>query len=162
MITFFRYLLDFLLRPKVVIPVIPETREEPPTPVPTPVPPVVPIPHLDAFCTAIRDFEGKPGDQNYRLHNPGNVRCSAVGYLAKYGKVTCVNGFACFETYELGWEYLKALVTVRAHLHPYWTISDFFYNYAPPADNNPTEAYAKYVAAHCGLTINTPISQLLT
>lgn len=115
---------------------------------------------LDTFCAAIRDFEGKPGDLNYRNNNPGNFRCSPVGYLAKYGNVQCVNGFAKFPTYELGWLYLQNWVHLTAQLHPKWTIRDFFYHYAPPADDNPTEAYAKSVASRCGVSVDTTLAAL--
>lgn len=116
---------------------------------------------LDVFCTAIRDFEGRPGDLNYRNNNPGNCRCSPVGYLPKYGNVRCVNNFAVFPTYELGWEYLQNLVLQWASLHPNWTIIDFFTHYAPASDNNPTIAYAKNVAAKCGVSTFTTLRELL-
>ena len=118
-------------------------------------------PMLDTFCKAIRDFEGVPGDLNYRNCNPGNCRCSPVGYLPKYGNVKCSpGGFAIFPTYELGWEYLQALVHHRAELHPEWTVLDFFKVYAPAGDNNPTEKYAKYVAARCGVIPTTKLKDL--
>jgi hypothetical protein len=136
------------------------------------VPQVVDVPNLvipltkkdmlEIFCTAIRDFEGKPGDMNYRNNNPGNFRCSPVGYLAKYGNVKCVNGFARFPSYELGWLYLKESVKQRAKKHPNWTIRDFFHNYAPPSDNNPTEAYARNVAKKCGVLVDTTLAKLFS
>lgn len=116
---------------------------------------------LDTFCTAIRDFEGNPGDLSYRNNSPGNCRCSPVGYLPKYGAVQCVKGFARFPTYELGWEYLQNLVHFRAHLHPQWTILNFVENYAPPKDGNPTMKYALFIAKRCGVPISTTLSQLL-
>lgn len=117
---------------------------------------------LDIFCTAIQNFEGAPGDLNYLNNNPGNCRCSPVGYLAKYGRVQCINGFAKFPTFALGWEYLQNLVLHRAELHPSWTILDFFENYAPPSDNNPTSAYAENIAAHCGVPVSTTLSSLFS
>lgn len=121
---------------------------------------------LELFCGAIRDFEGKPGDQNYRLNNPGNCRCSPVGYRDIYGPVQCVqmsNGkFAKFPTYELGWEYLQNLVMHWAELHPNWTLSQFFANYAPSADKNNPAEYAISVAHACNVTPYTTLSQLLT
>jgi hypothetical protein len=118
---------------------------------------------LDIFCEAIRDFEGKPGDQNYRNNNPGNYRYSPVGYLPKYGNVKrSKNNFAIFPTYELGWQYHQASVMHWAHLHPNWTIRDFFHHYAPPSDDNPTEAYAQNVAKKCGVTVETTLSVLFS
>lgn len=149
--------------------------QEPPSaplpPKPTPIPSTIPEsdtgplspkpkPMLETFCTAIRDFEGKPGDLNYKNHNPGNFRCSPVGYLSKYGNVKCVNNFAVFPSYDLGWQYLEASVLHWATLHPTWTILDFFTHYAPANDNNPTKAYAANVAAKCGVPVSTTLRQL--
>ena len=114
---------------------------------------------LDTFCEAIRDFEGSPGDLNYENNNPGNCRCSPVGYLAKYGNVLCVNTasgeFAKFPTYELGWEYLENLVHYRALSNPTWTFIDFFNEYAPSNDNNNPHEYAQYVATRCGVSASS-------
>lgn len=118
--------------------------------------------NLVKFCTAIRDFEGKPGDLNYKNNNPGNARCSPVGYLPKYGFVKCVNNFAVFSTYALGWEYLNNLVHFKAVSHPTWTILDFFNNYAPTSDNNPTKRYASFVAKRMGVSVNTKLNKLFT
>lgn len=115
---------------------------------------------LETFCLALRDFEGKPGDLNYRNNNPGNFRCSPVGYLPKYGDVKCKNGFAVFPTYALGWEYLLVSVKYRAHKHPEWTILDFFSNYAPTSDGNSPIHYANNVAKRCGVSVNTKLGEL--
>ncbi len=116
---------------------------------------------LEIFCTQIRNFEGIPGDLNYQNNNPGNVRCSPVGYRSMYGDVKCSNGFAVFPTYELGWEYLLNLVHYRAQLHPNWTILDFFNQYAPTGDNNQPNNYAAFVARHCGVSVDTTLATLL-
>lgn len=117
---------------------------------------------LVTFCTAIRDFEGFPGDRNYRNNNPGNCRCSPVGYLPKYGVVKCVDNFAVFQTYELGWEYLLNLVQHRAELHPNWTILDFFSNYAPSSDGNYPLKYASNVAKKCGVIPSCSLRELFS
>lgn len=149
----------------------PEPMPEPiPVPQNSPVEPVPPpeseyeAPHadtmLETFCGAIKDFEGAPGQLNYRNNNPGNCRCSKVGYLPKYGNVRCVNNFAVFETWALGWEYLLNLVNHRASEHPNWTITDFFNVYAPTADSNDPNRYARFVAARCGVPVNTTLATL--
>lgn len=116
---------------------------------------------LETFCTAIMNFEGGVGDPNHINNNPGDFRCSPIGYLPKYGNVLCsAKNFAVFPTFELGWEYLLASVHYRAVAHPDWTILDFFNNYAPSTDNNPTIAYANNVAKHCGVPISTTMRQL--
>jgi hypothetical protein len=116
---------------------------------------------LETFCTAIRDFEGQPGSLNYKNNNPGNVRCSPVGYLPKYGKVRCVNNFAVFETFDLGWEYLKNMVTSQVKRNPERTFLEYFTNYAPSSDGNFPQNYAKFVANRCGVTVNNKVSEYL-
>ncbi len=124
-----------------------------------PEPPVVPVveppapkPTLIQLCTAIRDFEGKPGDANYRNNNPGNCRYNPSGYLAIYGNVKrSPNGFAIFPTYELGWLYLRNMLAQQIRNHPNWTLLDLITNYAPPSDDNPTRSYATFVARRLGV-----------
>jgi hypothetical protein len=118
---------------------------------------------LDVFCEAIKEYEGyyKPnenpkypkGSLSYRNNNPGNCRCSPVGYKAIYGNVLCVNRFAKFETYEKGMLYLKNLVLNTAKSNPNWSIYDYFaLKHAPSTDNNDPESYAEFVAKKCGVT----------
>ena len=115
--------------------------------------------HLIVMCTAIKDFEGA----NPANNNPGNCRCSPIGYLPKYGDVKCnPHNFAVFPSYELGWEYLQALVYHRVLLHPEWTFLDFFNSYAPSSDNNPTLAYATFVSNHCSVPVDSKVSVYLS
>ncbi len=129
----------------------------PPEPTPIPVPVAAPKPTLVQFCTALRDYEGGPGDLNYQNNNPGNARCSSVGYLPKYGNVLCVEThsgkFAKFPTYELGWEYLQALVKEQVEKNPTWTILQFISHYSPTGDNNNPDLYAQFLAKRCGVDI---------
>ena len=127
---------------------------------------------LTQFCTAIRDYEGKPGDLNYQLNNPGDCRPSPDGYLAKYGRVEIIDTdtdprypyhkgkFAKFPTPALGWEYLRNMVHEMAANHPTWTIEDFFAHYSPTSDGNAPRAYAQSVASRCGVAPSTPLSKL--
>ncbi len=150
-------LLQVPITPDVVLDTTPALIT-PPEPIPSPT---AHPSKLEAFCLAIRDYEGGPGNANYTNNNPGNCRCSKVGYLPKYGKVGCSpGGFAVFPTYELGWEYLLNLVHQRAVIHPSWTILQFFQNYSPSADKNDPTAYAKNVATRCGVGITTTLKDL--
>ena len=121
-----------------------------------PIPSVIkPVPEktikLDDFCRAIRDYEGKAGDRNYRNNNPGNCRYSSVGYLPVYGHVgKDAQNFAVFGTYALGWLYLQNLVKYKINTNPGQTIIDFFKVYAPSSDGNDPVRYAAYVAGQCG------------
>lgn len=141
-----------------VAPVLPQDVTSVPNPPSMPTTPKKDM--LTTFCTAIEDFEGGPNDLNHRNNNPGNFRCSPVGYLTKYGDVRCVGNFAVFPTFEQGWEYLEASVLHWATLHPTWTIYDFFLHYAPPLDNNPTLTYASNIAAKCGVPVSTMLKDL--
>jgi hypothetical protein len=128
---------------------------------PAPQTPSTIPPMLITFCTAIMHFEGGTGDPNHINNNPGDFRCSPVGYLPKYGAVRCSpSDFAIFPTFELGWEYLLESVHYRAVAHPNWTILEFFTNYAPSSDHNPTLAYAETVAKACGVTSDCTLQKL--
>ena len=144
-----------------------------PTPPPTPVEAVTSTPTPSAapvaptrellvkFCSAIRDFEGLPGDRNYRNNNPGNVKASPVGYAPLYGKVGVdKDNFAVFRDYATGWLYLQNYVLAKVKKYPQWTILDFFNHYAPESDNNPTKRYAEFVAHRCGVDIHTNVKSL--
>lgn len=137
---------------------------EPMPDIPAPTPEPVKKDMLLIFCSGIRDFEGQPGDLSYRNNNPGNVRCSPVGYASRYGSVKCVNNFSVFTTYELGWEYLQSLVHQRALLFPDWTILDFIgdpkHGYSPASDGNPVEKYAQFLADRCGVPVTATLGQL--
>lgn len=127
-----------------------------------PVEPVNTIPRIDIFCNAIKDYEGGPGDANYRNNNPGNCRYNPSGYLPKYGDVKCSPaGFAIFPTWEQGWEYLEALVQEMAADHPKWDFIDFFSVYAPTSDGNDVGNYAIFVATRCGVPPATLVSTYL-
>lgn len=118
---------------------------------------------LETFCHAIEAFEGGQGDPNHINNNPGDFRCSPVGYLPKYGNVKCTaNNFAVFPTYAIGWEYLLESVHHRAVAHPNWTILDFFDNYAPSSDGNPTAIYAENVAKKCGVSTSCTLQVLFS
>lgn len=123
---------------------------------------------LDSFCQAIRDYEGAPGDRNYRNNNPGNCRYSAYGYLPIYGKVgKDSDGFAVFKDYPTGWLYLENFIKSKVHDFPNITFYQFFEGvpgvwpgYAPASDNNVPSKYAEYVAKICQVSPTSAISQL--
>lgn len=123
---------------------------------------VQPIPLLEKFCTAIRDYEGKPGDRNYRNQNPGNCRYSSVGYLPIYGTVgRDAQNFAIFKDYATGFLYLKNLITYKIHQNPDWTIQQLVSNYAPSSDGNNPKKYAASVSKAVSLSPADKASQLL-
>lgn len=134
----------------------------PPAPQPVPVPPTPKTNLLEAFCTAIRDFEGGPGDRNYRNNNPGNCRYSSVGYDPSYGNVgRDPQNFAIFKDYETGFRYLKNLVKEKIEASPNEDMYAFFANYAPSTDGNNPRLYALHVAKQIGVLVDTPVKNLL-
>lgn len=109
---------------------------------------------LNEFCLAIRDYEGKPGDLNYRNNNPGNIR----GANGKFLK---------FKTMDEGMAYLKDYVTractgKHKAYKPDFTIRQFFNVYAPSGDNNNPDKYSNWVAKRINLPVTTKIRDLLT
>jgi hypothetical protein len=113
------------------------------------------------FCLAIRDFEGKPGNQNYRLNNPGNCRWNPSGYMPMYGKVgKSKNGFAIFSTYDLGWLYLMNMIHGQIHKRPNATILEFMTRYAPPEDDNNPKIYSNFIAKRLGVDNSFVVGKL--
>lgn len=116
---------------------------------------------LDDFCLAIRDYEGQPGDLNYRNNNPGNCRCSKIGYRDIYGDVKCVNRFAVFPTYEQGYLYLKNFVSSKINANPKWTTLDYISKvHAPAEDNNNPKKYAEYICKRLDIPMNTKLKDI--
>ena len=121
-------------------------------------------PKITKLAGFIRDYEGAPGDRNYRNSNPGNCRYHFGGYLPKYGKVTeDKDGFAVFPTYQQGWLYLQNMLlnwakTSRAN----WTILQLMQSYAPVSDGNDPIAYAHNISTRLGIDPSTKLSDLLS
>lgn len=136
------------------------------TPLQAPVePPPAPKPKtvsLTAFCEAIRDYEGQPGDRNYRNNNPGNCRYSSVGYASMYGHVgKDAQNFAIFKDYATGFLYLKNLVLWKVRKNPNQTLYEFMQVYAPTSDGNNPKLYAQYLARRMGVTIDFPMKNIV-
>lgn len=108
---------------------------------------------LTEFCTAISQYEGKPGDLNYRNNNPGNLR-------------NVDGSFKKFKTWDEGMLALKDYVTractgKHKAYSPMFTLIDFFNVYAPSGDNNNPGAYAKWVANRIGVDVSFKIKNLV-
>ena len=117
--------------------------------------------YLDLLCTAIRDYEGKPGDRNYRNNNPGNCRYSSVGYLSIYGVVQRdPQNFAIFKDYTTGWLYLENLIKEKAKEHPNWNLISLMQEYAPEKDGNNPYKYATFLGKQ--MNVNPYTFLLLT
>lgn len=116
---------------------------------------------LDKFCEAIKTHEGFfKGSRSERNNNAGNCKYSSVGYDKKYGIVRVdEQGFAIFQTYEIGFTYLKNLVISKCKKHPNWTFYQFFEEYAPQSEND-SKHYAETVAHACRVLPTTQIKNL--
>jgi hypothetical protein len=153
--------------------------KDPPAPEIKPTIPPAPVQttqkRLEQFAGTIKRHEGWTvgtikdgvrvgGSRSWRNCNAGNCRYSSEGYLAMYGKVgKDKDNFAIFSTEAIGELYLMNLIRVTIKKHPTWSIYAFFANkYAPKSDGNDPVRYAKVAADGCGLTPQSPISDLLT
>lgn len=99
------------------------------------------------------------GTRSYRNHNPGNLRASPFA-----SKI--VDNFAVFRNDMVGWQAFhwdllqKARGNTSTGLNGQSTIRDLIYKWAPPTDNNDTEAYINAVEKSSGLKASTTLAQL--
>ena len=123
---------------------------------------------VDALINAITEHEGwippANGDTNggsraYRNHNPGNLRSSPFAH-------SIVDNFAVFRNDFVGfmalhWDLLqKSKGNTVTGLTGQSTIRDLIYVWAPPSDNNDTEAYVASVARSMGVPANTTLAEV--
>lgn len=148
---------------------VPHTEEEPQVPVSpstplqsVPAAPQTPAPTLFQLCRVMRDFEGAPGDANYRNNNPLNCRYSPVGYLPKYQPVLkSPNGFAVFKDYSTGWLYGFEMLKHKIEKHPDWTLYDLVADHAPKSDGNDPVHYSLVIAKNLGVDNHFPLKNLV-
>lgn len=139
-----------------------------PTPIPVQLEPItakVVADSFNRFCQYLTDYEGKPGDRNYRNKNPGNFKFSNTGYRSIYGHVTYDNNhdyFAVFSTWELGMLYLRNSVIKEIDKHPTWTIIDYIaLDHAPAKDGNDPVKYAQNLASRLGVDMHYPMKLIV-
>jgi hypothetical protein len=115
---------------------------------------------IDNFAQAIAIMEGffKPNSLAARNNNPGNLR--------SWGKTPIAAGYAAFQSAEQGWNALRA--QIQRNIDRGLTLREFFAGkpgvysgYAPSADKNNPEAYARFVAGRLGVDVDTPLSQIV-
>lgn len=116
---------------------------------------------IDGIAQSIATMEGffKPNSLAARNNNPGNLR--------SWGSVPVVDGYASFPTAEQGWAALRA--QIQRNIDRGLTLREFFSGkpgvyagYAPSADNNHPEEYAKFVASRLGVDVDTPLPQIIS
>ena len=91
-----------------------------------------------------------------RNNNPGNIR---VSNNAWQGKIVTGNGrgFEQFKAYVWG---IRAMIRqLFTYQDRGWdTIDKILYKWAPPADNNDTEAYVRFVSTRTGIGRDTTLN----
>jgi hypothetical protein len=114
---------------------------------------------IDAVALAILCDESghlTPGTEALRNNNPGNLEIPGLPKDA--------NGKTVFPDFVSG--YSALLRDLRAKfsgnnshgLGPMSTLQQLMNVYAPPSDNNPTMAYAEFVASWVGKALGKPIT----
>jgi hypothetical protein len=87
------------------------------------------------------------------------LRVSPFQYAAK-------DNFAVFKNEQLGWMafhydiMMKSKGKTSTGLGPDSTLRDLLYVWAPPSDNNDTEAYIKNVCKNSGLTPDITLKKI--
>jgi hypothetical protein len=109
---------------------------------------------------AIGSVKNAVGTRAYRHHNPGNLRASPFAERV-------VDGFAVFKNCWLGFNAFQWDLTQKAKgntstgLGPESTLRDLIYTWAPPSDNNNSEAYLESVVKMTGFPADMQLKYLL-
>lgn len=92
-----------------------------------------------------------------RNNNPGNIRQNSDNFLGEI-KPSTDPAFKQFESIEYG--YRAIFVTLNTYQKKYGlsTIRTMISRWAPPKDNNDTEAYIRAVSAESGVPENSRIT----
>lgn len=115
---------------------------------------------INSLANSIATMEGyfKPGTLAQQNNNPGNLR--------SWGSNPTRNGFAVFATPEEGWAALRQ--QIQRNISRGLTLSEFFGGkegvypgYAPAADQNRPDAYARFVAGRAGIAVDQPLTAYL-
>jgi len=122
----------------------------------------------DSLIQAITDHEGwyppcadngYVGSRSYRHHNQGNLRASPFAYAV-------VDNFAVFRSDHVGymalhWDLLqKAKGNTVTGLTGDSTVRQLLFIWAPPSDNNDSEAYVRSVYKKTGFTDKTTLKEV--
>lgn len=113
------------------------------------------IPVITPLMDSIATMEGfhKSATLSQVNKNPGNLRAGkrATGHDQR--------GYAIYATVDDGWQDLADLLAWYASKH--YTLLGMMERYAPSADSNDPNAYAKFIAKRINCALDTPVSTLL-
>lgn len=99
------------------------------------------------------------GSRSFRHHNPGNLRRSPFAYKI-------VDNFAVFKNDALGWIAFqwdllqKAKGNTITKLGPKSTLRELIFTWAPPSDQNNSEAYLQAVVKNSGISEQTTLEEI--
>ena len=94
------------------------------------------------------------GSPAWRNSNPGNIRPSRFN-KEQIGEAW---GFAVFASVEDGMRAMRDLL--GRPLYARLSLEKAIYKYAPPADDNPSDAYAAYVSTKSGVGLGVVLGTL--
>ncbi|MDX8522072.1 hypothetical protein [Mesorhizobium dulcispinae] len=98
----------------------------------------------------------KDGSRSWRNNNPGNI--ARGSFSEAHGSIGDDGKFGIFPDEQTGSAAIVALFTGGSYKN--LSIRDAFYRYAPPGDNNDTEAYIAAVTAAVKVLPSTIVSSL--
>jgi hypothetical protein len=123
-------------------------------------------PRVYDLAMAIQEHEGyypphnsKPPSRAWRNNNPGNLRGSVLALSED-------DGYARFDDYYTGLLALLLDLAAKATGHtatplgPWSTLAQLLDVWAPPSDNNDTDAYVGAVALRLGVMPQTTLATL--
>jgi hypothetical protein len=96
------------------------------------------------------------GTLAWRNNNPGNIRPGQ--FAQNHGAIGSGGGFAIFPDEATGSNALLALL--QTPMYQSLTITNAIFKYAPPTDNNNTQAYVNFIRQATGLNVNRTMSSL--
>lgn len=91
------------------------------------------------------------------LNNPGNIRNSSIKFLGETSKPT--DTFKSFIDISHGIRAMISLLNTYRSKYNLNTIEGIISRWAPPTDNNDTDAYINYVAKDSGIKPTSIISK---
>lgn len=113
---------------------------------------MTPTPLMNAIAT-MEGFFAKKKTLAQINNNPGNLRAG------KRAVSKDANGYARYTTVEDGWADLSDLIGWYARRH--FTLFGMMERYAPSADKNDPDAYARFICQRVKCQMDTPVEQLL-
>lgn len=90
---------------------------------------------------------------SFELNNPGNIRIGVPPFRGEFTPSRDPH-FRQFQTMKMGIRAMAVILMMYAREHGIDTIHKAIERWAPPSDNNPTDAYAKEVSEVSGYDVD--------